>query len=664
MNEKGRMDDLASLFLPDLLHPLSDLPRKHPDDFLYGRSSLSTPLSSGLGMFMALADERDLAPETSATSFLNGSVPPSGAAPVTSAGVPGPLAVQSYPPGTLVPNASANAMGYYSQPTHNSTFPNTPMGIHSNFQNHCYAMFPDQDFGHTLHYADFVPPEAGFQQPLRHHQRSQMLPVQPAFSLSTVIGQFDSMGWPPADEIVPMGLMTFGHVTPDPTASLQAKMRPQSAEVAARSDMLKDPIVSDKPKGNLQDVQMDYSPEALDALLQLAPNVQLVLRLAQLTDAAGSPVDSSFVGSLDGRLLTNDHDNYNHICAYTGTPDPNEVYLPRVISCYRRNFVSVHLRFVLDSFSGPLFLRGEPVTRFRVKIGAVAEGKDQQDVPFMIINDKEKSAKEKSAKEKLKRERGRPNSAGINLMDKDTVVDLQDCEQENNFWIKKLQFKSATSNSASLNFQTYYRITASIVAETDSSSAILHDLIGACMTVRGRNPTFFQDRKDFRIKTGPREELGVSNIVRQQLESASDSVVQNPLYVKEEEVDDVQPDKEAEPTQEKESKDSAEASDGEAEAGNQPEVQASSRAGQTGMTRVASVNDFIASKIHDGDKNYHYFPILSVYYLPPINVVYFPHGAHQDTAGGDGNTTRDGENVSSVANDPGEKKRRSKVYFR
>lgn len=659
MNEKGRMDDLASLFLPDLLHPLSDLPRKHPDDFLYGRSNLSTPLSSGLGMFMALADERDLAPDSSAASFLNGSVPPNGAAPTISAPVPGPPAVQPYQPGTYVPNAPVKPMDYYSQTGHNSTFPSTPMGMHNNFQTHCYAMFPDQDFGHTLHYADFVPPEAGFQQPLRHHQRSQMLPVQPAFSLSTVIGQFDSMGWPPADEIVPMGLMTFGHATPDPTASIQPNMRPQSAEVAGQKESLNIPIVSDKTKGNLQDVQMDYSPEALDALLQLAPNVQLVLRLAQLTDAGGSPVNSSFVGSLDGRLLTNDHDNYNHICAYIGTPDANEVYLPRVISCYRRNFVSVHLRFVLDNFPGPVFLRGDPVTRFRVKIGAVAEGKDQQVVPFMIINDKEKTAKEK-----LKRERGRPNAAGINLMDKDTVVDVQDCDQENNFWIKKLQFKSATSNSASLNFQTYYRITASIVAETDSSSAILHDLIGACMTVRGRNPTFFQDRKDFRIKTGPRVELGVNNIVKQQLESASDSVVQNPLYVKEEEPDDVQPDNEAEPNQEKESKDSADASDGEEEAANQPDVQASSRPGQAGMARVASVNEFIASKIHDGDKNYHYFPILSVYYLPPINVVYFPHGAHQDTAGGDGNTTKDGENVNDVANDPGEKKKKSKVYFR
>lgn len=660
------MDDLASLFLPDLLHPLSGLPsRKQSDAFLFhSRSNISTPLSSGLGMFMALTDERDLAPtDSSATTFPNGSVPPNSGDVGPSA--PAPAALGQTYQGTFVPNATnAIPMGYHSQTPYNPTFPNTPMGLHNNFQNHCFGMLPDQDYGHTLHYADFVPAAAGFQQPLRHHQRAQMLPVQPAFSLSTVIGQFDSMGWPLTDDLAPMSLIAFGNATPETMAPVPPGMgsvtpvsKPETAEVAPHKEKQKKLLTTDKSKGD-GDIHMDYSSEALDQLLQLAPTVNLAHQLVQLTDSGGNPVTTTFTGSLNGRLLTNDHDNYNHICAYTGTPDPNEVYSPRVISCYRRNFVSIHLRFALNNFPTPLFLRGEPVTRFRIKIGAVAEGKDQNEVLFMIINDKEKSTKEK-----FKRERNRPSAGEINLVDKVTAVELQDCDLENNFWIKKLQFKSATSNSASLNFQTYYRITASIVAETESSVGVLHDLMGACMTVRGRNPTFFQDRKDFRIKTGPHLGSEVSSITKQQLELAEGSVGQELLRVKEEEVDDVQPEKDVDSNQEKESRDSIAASDVEGEAANQSDVQPPSRAAQAELPKVASVSEFIASKIQDGEKNYHYFPILSVYYLPPINVVYFPHGAHQDTSGGDGNTSRDGENTVNVPNDPG-KKRTSKVYFR
>ncbi|KAM9894334.1 hypothetical protein OXX79_008775, partial [Metschnikowia pulcherrima] len=66
-----------------------------------------------------------------------------------------------------------------------------------------------------------------------------------------------------------------------------------------------------------------------------------------------------------------------------------------------------------------------------------------------------------------------------------------------------------------------------------------------------------------------------------------------------------------------------------------------------------------------GDK-YHYFPISNVYYLPPINVVYFPHAAHHTDADAD----RDGEAKTDVgAHTPAsqtgsDRKPSSKVYFK
>ncbi|SGZ56560.1 CIC11C00000004305 [Sungouiella intermedia] len=671
MNEKGRMDDLASLFLPDLLQPLADLPSRKPlEEFVFhGRSDISTPLSSGLGMFMALSEDADLAPVTSGSGpFGNGVSGPS-LGPSTNSGPStagsGPGATQPYQPGTYIPTGpNPNQMGYYPQPLYNPAFPNTDMGVHNNFQRHHYSMFPDLDFAHALRYAEFIPAEAGFQQSHCHHQ---MMPVQQAFSLSTVIGQFDSVGWPQGDDMGHTGAISYGRGTPEMGAlagstgpmlvienAEKLEIKQEVDSLASQTRKSKKPLLSDRTKGD-QDIQMDYSPSALDNLLKLAPSDYATHPPVQLTDGEGNPVKTYFTGTLDGRLLTNDYDNYNLICSYSGTPNPNEVYTPRVISCYRRNFVSAHLKFTMDKFPLGLYLNGEPVTQFRIKIGAVTDGKEQKGVLFMIVNDKDKSTK---------KERNRNSIGGINLLDKNSVIELQECDRENDFWIKKLQFRSATSNSSSLNLQTYYRITASIEAETNSSSAVLHDIMGACMTVRGRNPTFFQDRKDFRIKTGPGEGSEVTNINKHHTDTVTVPVVQNPLLVKEEDIDDVQPEKEVESEPEKESKDSTDASDGDGETSNQSDAQVSSRAVQTGISRVASVGDFIASKIQDAEKNYHYFPILNVYYLPPINVVYFPHGAHQDNTGGDGTTSREGETTTNAPNAPGEKKRRSKVYFR
>lgn len=650
MDDKGRMDDLASLFLPDLLHPLSNTHTSAGEKaadvsfLVQDRSSnISTPLSSGLGMFMTFAEDRDQNGQgvSSANNFQYG------------------------PNGQIV---------NYPQNHYNSAnFPNGSINYHSNFQSHRYLPFPDQDFSHTLHYAEFIPAEAGLQQPLRHHQRRQMLPVQPAFSPSTVIGQFDGISWQGTDEF---GLLLYSGSTPEFAIPGQ---RPIKNEQFIKKDIGFNGLKKEKAKakkvqpekgtkGATPQINVDYSPKTLSRLLVLVPNL---VPVEVLTDSTGQIVATKFLAILDGRLLTNDQDNYNHICAHSGTPKADEVYLPRVISCYRRNFVSVHLKFTLDNFSGLLFFHGKPVNRFRIDIGAITEGKDQTPVPFMIINEKDKSTKEKD-----KKDSNRSKLEPVSLVEKSNPIELQDCRLENSFWIKKLQFKSATSNNSNLNYQTYYRLTAQLVAETDSDASVLHDLIGVCMTVRGRNPSFYQERRDIRIKSSSTEGyIGneLEDNLKQMLEPVSQSLVDStPKYIKEEDNDEtntlkVGPNFDSGNGMVKNGTVEEYDDDGENTSSSQSDSRVLSQPVQVPPSQpVSSVDDFIASKTKDVEKNYHYFPILSVYYLPPINVVYFPHGAHQDTVADKTTTAREGDSKEST---PGtsasvEKKRGSKVYFR
>ena len=60
----------------------------------------------------------------------------------------------------------------------------------------------------------------------------------------------------------------------------------------------------------------------------------------------------------------------------------------------------------------------------------------------------------------------------------------------------------------------------------------------------------------------------------------------------------------------------------------------------------------LALDVKSVDK-YKYYPINSVYYLPPINVVYFPHRAHQ--------SQKDDQEQTSIVQ---ENRKSSNVYFK
>lgn len=672
MSDKGRIDDLASLFLPDLLHPLSvdATAGKNDDPFLWQerRSNISTPLSSGLGMFMAFADHRDDQQQQGTT--------------------------------TITQSGSGAAQYPQAQP-HAGSF--------GGYASHFYLAFPESDFSHTLHYADFIPAEAGLQPPLHHHRRA-MFPVQPAFSPSTVIGQFDSMAWPDDSGFQGADFLT---PRPPPPPAQAPRPRPKLLQIAKLSDTREpSPAHSKDVKRDKKDhkrrpdtiavpqVQVDYSSAALARLLALAPRGAA----APLTDVSGCPVAVSFAASLDGRLFTNDHDNYNYACASDGVPQRGTTIAPRVISCYRRNFVLVAVKAGLGAFLGRLFVQGEPVLRMRIDVGAEAEGMDRtkaQSPEFMVVTDKERG-----------KERTRPSAGGeISIVDKSTPVEVVELVGEAHFAIRKLQFRSATSNSSNIQHQTYYRLMVQLVAETPGGAHVVRELASACMTVRGRNPSFYEDRNDVRINQGdgaratedidravkresselvqeedtdsaPYEALGTDvgaamsmGLLQPTTDSgegegtstdpesglilARDAVAelgneQNDLS---ENAPNIEHTKQVEQT-EHESAHDHNPNHSESESGTPQDADAGALA-----QPMANVGEFIAAKTQNTDSNYHYFPILSVYYLPPINVVYFPHGAHQDSMT-ESSVTREDSKALSPASTGAEKKRVSKVYFR
>lgn len=70
------------------------------------------------------------------------------------------------------------------------------------------------------------------------------------------------------------------------------------------------------------------------------------------------------------------------------------------------------------------------------------------------------------------------------------------------------------------------------------------------------------------------------------------------------------------------------------------------------------------------NSRYKYFPISNVYYLPPINAVYFPHRAHQqmnkesDATNSESPTIENDDAINMVNISSPQRRKNSNVYFR
>lgn len=388
----------------------------------------------------------------------------------------------------------------------------------------------DLGMGHPLHYAQFIAPEAGL------FQRQMYL--VPAFT-PTAVNQSEMNLWPDGPNPKPRGKTTGAPTVAeeDTAGGKNGAPRAKPARRAPKNTLLG----SRTPK-----ISIDYSTKAVTRLLDLRPEEGGLL----------------LSGFLHGRLFTNDQDNFNYMTVVTGQPDVTRKHKPQMVACYRRNFISIYLRV-----GSPMPPQPVP-TQYRLEISAAVIGDDQEPVSFFVATAKSDTAKSNALE---------PVSIGATH-----VFTVPPEGGEVFFAIKKLQFKSATANNINLNFQTYYQLRVRLYAGADASAPVVASLTSCPIVVRGRNPSFYEDRRDVLI-SGRAPALRQSYTMNNDSEGVLAPALETALLPKREE---------AEPL------------------------------------AVAEPEQTDGADTHRRGR-YHYFPMLNVYYTPPINVVYFPHGAHQ-----------------------------------
>lgn len=686
--QKEKMDDLASLFLPDLLHPLSTfnqdaLVKQEDDGFHAALFQTDEPKMSSYnnGMNMQMTDQDPLLQFNSDNYYTMNMGP--------------------------TQNHMAN---YVNQFGSNRFLPHT--GVQ------------EEGLSHTLHYQDFVPAEAaGLQPPLRYHQNQKqyltqhVMPFQPAWSPLTVIGQFDGMNYGsmspqpsmnnPSMAMPMQGLHVdmdepqhFGHpksATPElqhnpfqtrgdlnrgikrhntmqikqedtqPASSNHSdngdsssfKLRKRRQKSSKRGDA--DP---DSPppyqEATVSSIKVDYDPKKLQKLLDLHPATNRPS--VQIVDHENKPVDIVFRGFLTGRFYTNNHDNFNHISATREIPRLDEQYNAEVISCYRRNFIRISVNFRRSGEGNLLAIPNKGIIkRFRIDVLAFANGEDAKPIP-VLINTQKESMKDSN--------KGFADAVYPALMDCSHEVSIADSSGDNYFTIRKGQFKEATSNSMHVSFQTFNNFSIRLIAElrneVEEKEVIVKELKSSPIIVRGRNPSFYHKRGDVLIDSRPA--ISRSSFVLSEKEPSEFG--RNALPV----LSSGLTEQHERPPDSKNSRLPDSPSDNSSSELTAPKS-AFRRHTPTpsGAALATNLGDLLDPKSFVNDKGehtkYRYFPILSVYYLPPINVVYFPHRAHQlkQETNSDANVEEDRTTHATTTSTSGKQERKkstSKFYFR
>lgn len=661
-DQKEKMDDLASLFLPDLLHPLSTLNldaliKQEDDGFHAALFQDEQSYHSAMNMQMNPQDNQQPFDNDGGHSMM-----------------------------------SSDSFSYANQGGGMRFLP--------------YPNAPEEPLTHISHYQDFVPVEAGIQPSKRYHKMPKqylphVMPFQQAWSPLTVIGQFDGghfmspqsqynniagFNYPMlgmhSDSGEPQLMMASKAATPEITYSpISGNDRPASARQAqaepsdkaqARKQRRRGKKVPDTEEltpvdkqATVETIRIDYNPKRLLKLLDLEPTAESPQ--IQIFDHANQPVDIVFRGFIAGRFYTNNKDNFNHISATKEIPFLGKVYRPEVISCYRRNFIHINLNFHRSSDYNLLTIPGKGVVNgFRIEVLAVANGEGSR--PISVIINKEKDTIKESSK-------GYSDVLFPQQIGTTHKVLVAESAGDNYFTVRKAQFKSATANSLSVNFQTFNNFVVRLIAELDLEEVVVKELRSSAIIVRGRNPSFYHERKDILIKSRP--VVSKSSFSMSEIDVSDDEPTEKPntgaLSLS---TGDTSPENETDKKVKNEPQSSSEPEfptrSRETEFGKDTKIKVDRQtpvSSETGLS--ANLKELLDPKSFVDEngkpKRYRYFPISNVYYLPPINAVYFPHRAHQlkQEAGVDASLEEDLVRHSSATKASGEKKRPTlKFYFR
>ncbi|OVF10718.1 hypothetical protein A9F13_01g01232 [Clavispora lusitaniae] len=490
----------------------------------------------------------------------------------------------------------------------------------------------DQGLGHTSHYAEFIAPEANL------FQR----PMYPVSAFSPPMAQLDTV-WHQTDRGFKRDGMKENPKDEKESAKDFLNEGTKESVVEGTKEGSRARKKRDRPKearriaAAAAAASIDYSSEAVLRLLDLKPDLDI--------KQTNAPVLS---GYLQGRLFTNDQDNWNYLTVSEGAPDTGRQYEPQMVACYRRNYITIHLRVAAK------------VGRYRLEVSACTVGNESRPVQFLIASSKGDSMRTGVAEESI---------SGSHVFSSDG--------NERLFVVKKFQFKSATANNTNLNFQTYYRMRVQLYGE-DPTGPPLASVSSCPIIVRGRNPSFYEDRCDILVGTrmstarrsreseDPLEEVPEHNQAKNPGEESGENGIRNVA-------DPVKNEKFEEKIGEKDSgapvaivdtknfneKEFSNTNGGIIDESNSPKF-GSPEGNQNSDSSPASESDSeppqsgtVGEALSGKSGRYHYFPISNVYYMPPINVVYFPHGAHQAQS----DRTVAPQSVDS-------ERRSSRVYFR
>lgn len=452
---------------------------------------------------------------------------------------------------------------------------------------------------------------------------------------------------------------------------------PSSAASSASNGMLPE------ARGKKESLGRPY----LEPRIQIRYNQKKLTRLLDLKDTSpqnhytiydknGSSVSVNFSCFLTGKLLTNDFDNSIYLLMAENA-DPTKKHDAKVISCYRRNLLLIAMNVKLSGFTtDEKLLRlqnseyGYSVSRvikwFKIQVLAVPSSDPNTSVPVLIRVPKDKDGLASKG-----------DIVPTLINEPDHTVTLNNAEIKNGaidnyFLVKQLQFRKATPYNGKLTLQNYFQLKVRLKAivadlyyddyidefsatsgDTDRNEILLHEVTSEPIIVRGRNPLFYEERND--ILLGNRnpdvknsfealraykdddnddndEDTSTNPVSNAVVSQESHSEEPGPLEEDEEEEDEAEAARE-EPVEDAEEEPSREAS----------------------VPRRLDSPDLKALSVDKG--RYKYFPISSIYYLPPITSVYFPHGAHQKTGMVRGEPASDQEH-------PPQRRSSSNVYFK
>ncbi|CDK29151.1 unnamed protein product [Kuraishia capsulata CBS 1993] len=312
-----------------------------------------------------------------------------------------------------------------------------------------------------------------------------------------------------------------------------------------------------------------------------------------LLDKQGNPVEMTFNGHILGRFFWNAK-NWDLV-------DPAVGLSTCPIACYRRNSILI---WCLINFSGTVHSvrlektkteeeRVVELDTMRFTLHASSSVSPRDSVEVNILTDRSRKASVGKDEDDANAEDSPESNVADEIKMHTHTVETDFHKGPRAFVVRKAQFRKATPNNSKLAARSFYYMLLTLVGVDRHTKQPVHlfTMTTNPITVRGRNPSFYTEYNDILITKDLVHHLKMEvPLMLQHLKDQNNETANNKRKA-----DDSVPVVHEEPAQ-KQAKP---------------------------MSRSAD----IVTK----SRQYQYFPISSAYYLPPVQVYYFPHSsAHNE----------------------------------